>query len=267
MPPYELWPTRSPRGPINDPSLDSRYYVKTRSPDLRTMGTDSEIPTSSPSNCLCSEFNDPFVFEFTGSRFSEQPKLQATPIPPEDDIVLAPQDDHDGYGAPTLSFHLDDPHPIFNFTSAPTYAKEHDWSRRVRDQTETYSRPPRDEGFECTVATSSMEDYAHNRFNTSTASSTSGSYVHLTPQASSTRSCDEAVDSKAAQSSNSSCAGRSPGPSTPGYHSNGASLKYPRHRLLQAPSHVGPRESWIIPPTVSHLQPSHLCTHLYWMPN
>lgn len=249
VPPYGLWALTSPRGPINDLSTESRYYVKTRSPDLRAMGTDSEIPTSGPSNCLCSEFNDPFVFGFTGSRFSEQPRSPATLIPPEDDIVLAPQDDPDGYGGPRLSFHLGEPHPIFNYTSAPTYVKEHDWNKRVCDQTETSSRP----GFEYIDATSFMEDYDHNRFHTGTASTTSGSYVHLTPQASSTHSYAETDDCKVSPSSNSSCTGPSPGPSTTGYHSSDASLKSPRHRLLQAPSHVGPRGSWIIPPIVSHL--------------
>lgn len=260
--PYRPCLTTSPKWPVDDPSLESRYYVKIRSPDLRTMGAGSEASESSPGGYLYSEFNDPFIFGFTGSHFSEHPQAPATPIPPEEDIVLAPQDDQDEYRAPKLSFSIDDPHPIFDFTSASTYVEEYDWSRRAGDQTETYPGPLRDERFESIVATPSTEDYAHHRFRTSTASSASGSYVHLTPQASSPRSCAQTIASEALSSS-SSFIGPGPGPSNPGYHSNGAFLKSPRPGLFQVPLHVGPRERWTIPPQVRHPQPSRHYSHIF----
>lgn len=252
---------------MNDPSLVPEYYTKTRSPDPRTMGTESEIPTSSPRACLNNEFNDPFVFGFTGSRFSEQPKSPATPIPPEEDIVLAPQDDQEEYGAPKLSFNLGDTHPIFDFTSRSAPAGNHDWSRHAGNERGNSSRSLRDGGFEYIVANSSTKDYAHNRRRTSTTSCTSGSYVHLTPQASSQHSYAQTISSKVAASTKSSRIAPSPGPSTPDHHSNGSSLRSPRSGLLQPPPRVGPSQNWNVRPRVSYLQPIRLYTHLFRIPN
>lgn len=187
------------------------------------------------------------------SYFSDKPEIPTSPISQEDEILLNSRDDQGVHRSPPLSFSSDRANPDFTI---PT-AVESDRSHRVGRQTDA-SLPPNHNNFDELLVPPgahqhlSAQLHSHLHGTSSASSTTSNSFVHLTPQGSLRLSSTLHADSEGVLSLASNSAGRcSPRTSTPSYRSHD-SLNNSRPA---APSEhrprVGPSQYWDIPPKVS----------------
>lgn len=186
---------------------------------------------------------------------SDKPEVPVSPIPPEDEILLNSRDDQGLHGPSHFSFSLDGNNAHFNVPSVV----ESDWSHRVGYQTDA-SLPLHPNGFfELAVPPGTNQHLSaklHGPLHgTSPASSTtSNSFVHLTPQGSSGPSHTQQAGSGGVISLASESAGRcSPRESTPGSRSQDNSHNSPPVDPLGSRPCVGPSRAWELRPIVSNV--------------
>ena len=190
-------------------------------------------------------------FGFTGSHFSDKTGPPSSPVPREDDILLNSRDDQGLHGSPQLSFNLDSSELDFTFASV-------DWTHRTNGQANTPSLTLQQKSFSELLAPSdagqhlSASPYDRHYGGGTTSSTTSNSFVHLTPQGSSRPSLAQSTGSRGVVSLESDSAGEpSPQASTPGCQSLDNFHNSPLGDPPQARPHVGPSRKYDLPPKVS----------------